>query len=83
MSDREVVLSRTLRETLVALNPGLPADAYDDAVRQIVTTVAVQTLPAINRKKYALLKDGVQVTFRNSCRLGADALKGMWYVRCH
>ncbi len=55
-SDREVVLSRTLREKLVALNPGLPADAYDGAVRQIVTTVAVQTLPAINREKYALLK---------------------------
>ena len=35
-SDREVVLTRYLRAKLVELNPGLPEDAYDDAVRQIV-----------------------------------------------
>jgi len=64
-SDREVVLSRTLREKLVELNPDLPTDAYDDALRQIVTTLATQTLLATNREKYALIKDGVQVTFRN------------------
>ncbi len=64
-SDREVVLSRTLREKLIELNPGLPTDAYDDALRQIVTTLATQTLLATNREKYALIKDGVQVTFRN------------------
>ena len=32
-SDREVVLTRTLREKLVELNPGLPDNAYDDALR--------------------------------------------------
>ena len=64
-SDREVVLTRTLREKLVSLNPGLPDAAYDDAVRQITATVASQTLVATNREKYALLRDGVQVTFRN------------------
>ena len=46
-------------------NPGLPADAYRDAVRQIVEYSAAQTLVATNRDKYALLKDGVQVSFRN------------------
>jgi type I restriction enzyme R subunit len=64
-SDREVVLTRTLRKKLSELNPGLPAAAYDDAVRQINETVASQTLAATNRDKYALLRDGVQVTFRN------------------
>ena len=64
-SDREVVLTRYLRAKLVELNPGLPETAYDDAVRQIVTTVATQTLLATNREKYELIKDGVQVTFRN------------------
>ena len=64
-SDREVVLTRTLHEKLAALNPGLPDVAYDDAVRQITATVASQTLIATNREKYALLRDGVQVTFRN------------------
>jgi type I restriction enzyme R subunit len=65
-SDHDVVLVRTLRDKLVELNPDLPADAYDDAVRQIVTTVASQTLLATNREKYDLVKDGVQVTFRNA-----------------
>ena len=65
-SDHGVVLVRPLREKLVELNPDLPADAYDDAVRQIVATVASQTLLATNQEKYALIKDGVQVTFRNA-----------------
>jgi len=64
-SDREVVLVRYLREKLVELNPGLPEAAYDDAVRQITATVATQTMLATNREKYALHKDGVQVTYRN------------------
>ena len=65
-SDHDVVLTRILREKLVELNPDLPADAYDDAVRQIVTTVASQTLLATNREKYDLIRDGIQVTFRNA-----------------
>ncbi len=65
-SDREVVLTRTLREKLTALNPGLPDAAYDDAVRQISATIASQTLAATNREKYAQMRDGLQVTFRNA-----------------
>ena len=65
-SDREVVLTRTLRAKIEELNPGLPAAAYDDAVRQIVTVSASQTMIATNREKYDLLKGGVQVTFRNT-----------------
>ena len=64
-SDREVVLTRTLREKLVALNPNLPDAAYDDAARQITAIVASQTLAATNREKYAQMRDGVQVVFRN------------------
>ena len=65
-SDREVVLTRTLKEKLVELNPDLPDEAYDDAVRQITATVASQTLVATNREKHDLLRNGVQVTFRNN-----------------
>ncbi|GAB4346217.1 MAG: hypothetical protein Kow0089_23520 [Desulfobulbaceae bacterium] len=65
-SDREVVLTRTLRAKIEELNPGLPATAYDDAVRQVVAVPASQTMAAINREKYELIKDGVQVTFRNA-----------------
>jgi len=65
-SDREVVLTRILRVKIEELNPGLPATAYDDALRQILTVSASQTMAAINREKYELIKDGVQVTFRNA-----------------
>ena len=62
-SDREVVLTRPLREALAALNPGLPAAAYDDAVRQIVETDSSKSIEAANREKYDLLRDGVSVSF--------------------
>ncbi len=65
-SDREVVLSRTLRKKLEDLNPGLPPEAYEDAVRRIVSVSASQTLLATNREKYDLIKDGVQVSFRSA-----------------
>jgi type I restriction enzyme R subunit len=64
-SDREVVLTRYLQVKLVEFNPGLPADAYREAVRQVVEYSASQSLVATNRDKYGLLKDGVQVAFRN------------------
>ncbi|MBN1830401.1 MAG: type I restriction endonuclease subunit R [Deltaproteobacteria bacterium] len=64
-SDREMVLTRTLRRKLTEINPCLPAEAYDDAVRQIVATTATQSLIATNRDKYNLIRDGVQVSFRN------------------
>ncbi|HOU21169.1 MAG TPA: type I restriction endonuclease, partial [Kiritimatiellia bacterium] len=66
LTDREVVLTRVLRATLAELNPGLPDAAYDDAVRQIVETTATQSLVAINREKYAQVRDGVQVTYRDA-----------------
>jgi type I restriction enzyme R subunit len=64
-TDREVVLERYLRNKLAELNPNLPVDAYDDAVRQITATVASQTIASTNREKHDLVRDGVQVTFRN------------------
>lgn len=66
LSDREVVLTRYLRAKLVEFNPGLPDSAYHDAISRIVETSAAQTSLATNREKYALLKDGVLVSFRNN-----------------
>ena len=64
-SDREVVLERPLRANLVALNPGLPEAAYDETVRQVIAIGASQSIVAANHEKYALMRDGVPVTFRN------------------
>ena len=41
-SDREVVLTRILCEKLIDLNRDIPNEAYDDAIRQITATDAVQ-----------------------------------------
>ena len=64
-SDREVVLTRKLREKLVELNPGLPDAAYDDAVRQLTAITASHDIVTANREKYEMMRDGVQVSFRN------------------
>ncbi len=64
-SERDVVLTRPLRERLAALNPGLPNEAYHDAVRRITATAASQTIVTANREKYDLLRDGVQVTYHD------------------
>ena len=65
-SDREVVLTRDLGEKLLEFNPGLPEDAYREALRQIVDWSAVRSPLALNQEKYALSRDGVLVSFRNA-----------------
>ena len=67
-SEREMVLTRPLRARLAALNPGLPDEAYDDAVRRITATAASQTIVSANREKYDLIRDGVPVTYRDARR---------------
>ncbi len=44
-------MKRILRAKLEKLNPGLPASAYDDAIRQLVEVSAAQTMAAVNREK--------------------------------
>ncbi len=65
-SDREVVLTRYLLTALRTLNPGLPEDAYNDAIRKITSTTASQSIVATNREKYDFIRNGVPVTFRNA-----------------
>ena len=64
-SEREVVLARPLRERLAALNPGLPDEAYEEVVRVLTATAASQSIVVANREKYDLLRDGVQIAFRD------------------
>ncbi|MDE0103114.1 MAG: type I restriction endonuclease, partial [Bryobacterales bacterium] len=59
----EVVLGRRLRDALDRLNPDLPADALDDAVRN-VTRPEGSTLEARNRAFHRLLVNGVTVEYR-------------------
>jgi len=63
--DRQVVLTRTLRKSIETINPRLPSSAYDDAIRQVAGLSTPQSLATTNRDSHALIKDGVQVAFRN------------------
>ena len=65
-SEQDVILTRCLGEALIRLNPGLPDAAYADALRQITDAPIGSSLMAINRDAYALIKDGVQASFRNT-----------------
>jgi len=66
VSDKEVVLTRYLGEALVKFNPGLPEAAYQDALRQITDAPVTENTLQINFEQYELIKNGVQVQFRNA-----------------
>jgi len=60
-SETQVILTRRLRAALMALNPGLPADAYAQAIEQLAQDRSKQIAVNANRDMYRLLKDGVKV----------------------
>lgn len=50
-----------MRAALESLNPGLPVDAYAQAVEQLTQDRSKQMAVNANRELYRLLKDGVEV----------------------
>ena len=66
LSDKELVLTRYLGEALMRINPGLPDAAYQDALRQITEAPITENTLQINYEQYEIIKDGVQVQFRNA-----------------
>lgn len=61
-SEHQVILARRLRAALEKLNPGLPDDAYAQAIEQLVRDRSKQLAVNANREVYDLVKDGVKVT---------------------
>jgi type I restriction enzyme R subunit len=64
-SETDVVFTRYLGEKLIELNPGLPEVAYQEALRIVCEMPASTNIVAINKEKYALHKNGVEVSFHN------------------
>jgi len=60
----EVVLERELHAALRRLNPGLPDDAYAEAVSKLTTWSASKTTIQTNREFTKLIRDRVPVTVR-------------------
>ena len=61
----EVVLVRTLRESIRRFNPNIDLDAIDLAVEEITKDRSSMSPLHANKEVYHLLKDGVQVTYRD------------------
>lgn len=74
-SDRDTVLTRPLSEALLRLNPGLPDMAYAQALREITDIFGSQSLLHINQDKYALIRDGVRVKFRQNGEQRTERLR--------
>ena len=62
----EVILRRYLVKALKDLNPELPEAAYQQAIEQIEQKSSDKTLGRINKDKYKLFKEGVEVSFTNN-----------------
>ena len=73
-SDAEVVLAREVMAALKRLNPGLPDEAYAQALALVVQDDITKTLIALNEEKYKLLRDGVPVKYRETGPHGAGRL---------
>jgi type I restriction enzyme R subunit len=61
---REVVLIGRLRDAVLRLNPGLPLDAVEDAVKTALRPES-QVAESENLRTYRLLVEGVPVDFRD------------------
>lgn len=61
----DVVLEGRLREALWRLNPDVPEDARDEALRRVLR-VADGSLVGTNRVFHKLLRDGVDVSYKRS-----------------
>jgi type I restriction enzyme R subunit len=66
ISEREVILVRDAREALQRLNPSLPPDAIADAVRKLTEQDFSRSMIQHNRDFYAMIRDGIPVTYRDS-----------------
>ena len=62
---KEVVLTRRLQEAVARLNPTIPADAQQDAIRKVLNPDS-PALVQNNRAFHQMLVDGVEVEYRQA-----------------
>lgn len=67
----QVVLEGRLRRALADINPNIPSDAIDEAVRKVTRTES-PSLVENNRRFHRMLTDGVDVSYRDNCRVVHD-----------
>lgn len=64
-AEHQVILPRRLRAALEKLNPGLPTDAYSQAVDDLTRDRSAQIPVNANRELYRLIRDRVKVQIRD------------------
>ena len=74
----EVVLKADVMAALKRINPGLPEDAYQQAMEQVLLHDHAKTQVVINQDKYELLRKGVLVKFRDAN--GRLIEKRLWLI---
>lgn len=65
-SKRDVILHDRLRAAALRLNPDIPEDTIDSALKTLCERRRAMPLVAANREVYELLRDGVRVEFRDA-----------------
>ena len=68
---RQVILTGRLRAAIDRLNPGVPAPAREDALKQVIDLGVVALLPA-NRRFHQLLVAGVPVEYQTNDERGGE-----------
>lgn len=63
---RDVILYDRLREAVIGLNPGIPASAVEDALKQLCDKRQILSPIAANREVDGLIRDGVRVEFKDA-----------------
>ena len=71
---RQVLLIKRLRQAVATLNPGVPAAARDDAVRQVID-LGTPVLRAANRRFHRLLITGVPVQYQRDGETRGDFVR--------
>tara|TARA_R110002049_G_scaffold20717_2_gene75870 strand:- start:6779 stop:10057 length:3279 start_codon:yes stop_codon:yes gene_type:complete len=62
---RDVILHDRLKEAAIALNPGIPESAIEDALKQLCDKRQAMSSIVANREVDALIRDGVRVEFKD------------------
>ncbi|CAN7228560.1 type I restriction endonuclease subunit R [Pseudorhodoferax sp. LjRoot39] len=73
-SYRQVLLLARLRQAVATLNPGVPAAARDDAIRQVLD-LGTPVLLAANRQFHRLLVGGVPVQYQKDGETRGDFVR--------
>jgi type I restriction enzyme R subunit len=63
---REVILQDRLREAITRLNPDIPPSVFDNVLKELCDQRQVLSPVAANRELDGLIRDGVQVEFKDA-----------------